>query len=123
MFRSLRSLLAGSFLLSVISVGMAGINEWTFGGLPQGPIVEVAVHPTDPAIAFAGGLRTLFRTTDGGVTFTQLNTSFIMDLKASPTSLQTLLAVVDRASTGWSWLCSRCWPRRVFASHDASRDS
>jgi photosystem II stability/assembly factor-like uncharacterized protein len=56
--------------LAFASVSQAGTNAWTYGGIPQGPIFDIAVHPADPSIVLAGGNRDIFRSTDGGQTWT-----------------------------------------------------
>ena len=46
---------------------LAGVNRWTSLG-PQGPptIHSIGIHPTQPATVYAGGIGGIYKTVDGG---------------------------------------------------------
>ncbi|MBM0105928.1 hypothetical protein JM946_14445 [Steroidobacter sp. S1-65] len=49
-----------------------GINSWSARGPFGGPVYQLAVHPSQPNLAFAVANSGLYRTTDGGDTWSRL---------------------------------------------------
>jgi photosystem II stability/assembly factor-like uncharacterized protein len=62
---------AFALLLLVSGGGHAGINTWTLTGPEGGEVNSVAVHPTDPSVVLASGGNGIYRSADGGVTWTR----------------------------------------------------
>jgi photosystem II stability/assembly factor-like uncharacterized protein len=54
-------------------------QSWAATALPAGPVGGVAAHPSDPQIVYVGHEQNLLRTTDGGATWTRLNSDFDTD--------------------------------------------
>ncbi|HEU4602844.1 MAG TPA: hypothetical protein VFS24_12775 [Steroidobacteraceae bacterium] len=86
-----RNLLARGLALFVLSFvfasSNAGVNTFTPLGPDGGSIVKVAFHPTNPSIAYAASSNNLYRSTDGGVTWTASPCShgdFIRDFAVDP---------------------------------------
>jgi hypothetical protein len=88
------------FLLCVLVIpsAFAGVNTWTVKGPPGGLFTDIEVSPTDSNVLFATYARSLFRSTDGGVTW-QVIREFIgeaEDLSIDPTDgNRVYVAVLD----------------------------
>jgi hypothetical protein len=70
--------LFGPLSFACAFIASAGINEWTFHG-PIGdgaPVVAIAAHPTNGAIALASTPRGIYRTADYGATWIPVKDDF-----------------------------------------------
>jgi photosystem II stability/assembly factor-like uncharacterized protein len=73
----------------------AGVNEWTTNGPEAGAILALAIDPLDPATVYAAaGYGTLFKTEDGGETWTapsfDLIGLYVSDVAIDPLTPSTL---------------------------------
>jgi hypothetical protein len=59
-------------LLLVACAAHGGVNSWSSRGPFGGPIFEIAIHPSQPNLAFATAAYSLYRTTDGGDTWNEV---------------------------------------------------
>ncbi len=87
--------LASSNYPSSIWKSTDGGNNWSRVGGINYYVYSLSVDPTNPNIVFAGGIY-IYRSTDGGVTWTQLtlpsNHYYIYTVKVHPTTPTTILA-------------------------------
>src|SRR5262245_49968335 len=67
--RTLAALMWAVFSFAGVPSAQAGINVWTKVGLPGGNVVTLAIDPTMPDTLYGGGDRGLFKSTDGGSTW------------------------------------------------------
>lgn len=54
---------------AIAQLSHAGVNTWSAVGPEGGSVGRVAMHPTNPNIAFVGAPSGVYRTTDGGTTW------------------------------------------------------
>lgn len=64
--------LLSAVLALVAFVSHAGTNSWTTKGPPGGHALDLKAHSTAPNVFYAMFLRSIHRSTDGGVTWTVL---------------------------------------------------
>lgn len=60
--------------LQLASPALAGLNVWTSGGPPGAGMYAVVADPIDGAVAYAVDSQGLFKTRDGGASWTRLDT-------------------------------------------------
>ncbi len=76
-------------LLCVLTIpsALAGVNAWTVKGPPGGLFKDIEVSATDGNLLYATYARSIFRSTDGGLTW-QVIRDFVaetQDLSIDPT--------------------------------------
>src|SRR6266542_3435657 len=57
----------GAFLLTT---AFAGINRWTSSGPDVAGVNRVAIDPTDPAVVYAASRKGVFKSSNGGLSWT-----------------------------------------------------
>lgn len=60
-------------MIEILAVVLALSNSWTTGGPTGGRITAVAVAPSDPVVVWAGDAAGVFRSADGGATWTNVS--------------------------------------------------
>lgn len=70
----MRSIRSGAWVLLLLAACAAhgGVNNWTARGPFGGTAYRLAIHPSQPNLAFVVAEQSLYRTTDGGNTWSQL---------------------------------------------------
>jgi len=72
------SVVAALLLSAIPSLSHAGLNVWTSGGPDgQGDVSALAIAPTNPSIIYAGGFGGVFRSKDGGDTWSPASNGLI----------------------------------------------
>jgi photosystem II stability/assembly factor-like uncharacterized protein len=106
----------GLVAVCATSPSVAGINRWTQSGPQGGSVPLVRIDPVTPSTVYAVADRALYRSTDGGVTWSERtgglpvsSKSFGMDdLVIDPGSPSTLIAIAAQrlwksTDAGLSW--------------------
>jgi photosystem II stability/assembly factor-like uncharacterized protein len=73
----MRSIRWGVFaLVAFACVAQAGINNWSARGPFGGTVTDLIIDPVNPAIAYASARYALYKSADGGSTWTELTQDF-----------------------------------------------
>jgi len=71
-------LFAGALLLGAAGWVEAEINRWTTNGPAGGDILALAIDPSSPAILYAGTSLGVFKSTNGGESWSPINTGLTL---------------------------------------------
>src|SRR5438874_32924 len=92
--------LAGALFVTSSMTAEGGINSWTSIGPQGGSIKALAIDPMTPATLYAGTNAGVFKSTDGGGSWSAINTSlpsvkYVLALAIDPLTPATLYAGID----------------------------
>jgi len=89
---------AGTYANGLYVTEDAGAS-WASTSLPVGEVVDVVIDPTNTQVVYAGSGAGVYKSTDGGSTWTKMNNGFryprITALAIDPSNPQTLYAGVE----------------------------
>ncbi len=93
-------LLAALLALAVVDSAGAALNRWASAGPPAGgPVLDLAVDPTNTSIVYAATLGGVFRSENRGASWTAANTglthALVFDLAVDSTTSGTLYAATS----------------------------
>src|SRR6266566_2429968 len=74
--------LVGSVLVAFARIASAGVNSWTSNGPEGGTIVAIVVDPAAPATVYAGTLSGVYKSTNGGGSWSPINNGLIGGVQA-----------------------------------------
>ncbi len=96
-YRSIRGFFVFVFAMACASGAVAGVNSWTLHGPAGGggATGQLAVHPTDASIVLTANTRGIFRSSNGGQSWTLVNDELLnwaTSLEFDPTNANRVMA-------------------------------